>query len=127
MDNYQGQYHMARRSRFLQAMLYGALAGAAISLFDRQTRISVMSSSRRYMNDMKSMATHPNSAMNQVKEATTKLRMTIENIAEDVAFISARMDEIKEIPPQLAHMVRETKDAFVSEDGLHHVNQTVQH
>ncbi|PLT32978.1 hypothetical protein [Bacillus sp. V5-8f] len=123
MDVYQNK----TRSRFMQAMLYGAIAGAAISLFDRQTRYSVMNNSRRYLNDMRTMASHPNSTMNQVKEATSKLRTTMENIAEDVAFISARMDEIKEIPPQLAEMVRETKDAFVSEDGLHHVNQTLKH
>ncbi|RFU62929.1 YtxH domain-containing protein [Peribacillus glennii] len=123
MDNYQ----LTRRNRFMQAIVYGAIAGAAISLLDRQTRDSVMNGSRRYMTDMKTMVSHPNSTMNQVKEATSKLRTTMENIAEDVAFISARMDEIKEIPPQLAHMVRETRDAFVSEDGLHHVNESVMH
>lgn len=116
-------YGMTTRSRFTQALIMGAIAGAAISLFDRGTRRSVMNSSKRYMTDMRTMVQHPDSALAQVKDTTAKLRTTVENISEDIAFIAARVEEMKDIPPQLAQMVKETKDAFVSENGVHHVNQ----
>jgi hypothetical protein len=114
-----------KRSRFMQAVLLGAVTGAAISLFDRRTRNSVMNSGKRYMDDMKSMATHPDSALNQVKEASSKLRTTIDNISQDLAFITTRIEEMKDIPPQVAQMIKETKDAFVSDEGIHHLNQEI--
>ncbi|CAH0345197.1 YtxH domain-containing protein [Bacillus sp. CECT 9360] len=118
-------YSTATRSRFTQALIIGAIAGAAISLFDRGTRRSVMNSSKRYVTDVRTMVTHPNSALDQVTEATAKLRTTIENISEDIAFITARVEEMKDIPPQVAQMVKETKDAFVSDNGVHHVNHGI--
>jgi hypothetical protein len=125
--NYGQDLRATKRSRFMQAAMLGALAGALISLFDRNTRKSVLASSKRYMGDMKSIVTNPDSTLNQLKETSGKLRATIEQISEDVAFISARVEEIKEIPPQVAHVVKETKDAFTTDEHFHHVNSQMQH
>ncbi|MDQ0220391.1 YtxH domain-containing protein [Peribacillus cavernae] len=124
MDNNRAGYRMANRSKFMQAIVLGAFTGAAISLFDRQTRNAVMSSSNRCMSGMKSLLMNPNNALNQVKQATGRLRSTIENISADVAFISSRVEEMKDIPPQVAQVVKETKDAFVSEEAIKHTGQS---
>ena len=50
MNNAREEYKStAKKSKFMSAVLLGALAGAAVSFFDRNTRKSVMASSRNYM------------------------------------------------------------------------------
>ncbi|WP_409304362.1 YtxH domain-containing protein [Peribacillus sp. SCS-155] len=127
MNNYMVSQPPGRTSRFMRALMLGALAGAAISLLDRTTRRSVMDNSMRYMNDMRSIVAHPDSALNQLKDMSSRLRTTIEQISQDVAFISAKMEEMKEIPPQVAHMVKETKDAFVTDGEVHHAQNLQTH
>ena len=38
MSNIREEYKCAKKSKFMQAILIGALAGAAVSLFDKNTR-----------------------------------------------------------------------------------------
>jgi hypothetical protein len=101
-----------KNSKFIKWMFWGACAGAALSLLDKNTRDTVAASSKTYMNGAVSMVKNPNSALNQVRSVSANIRKTVENISDDVAFIQARVEELKEIPPQVAHVVMETKEAF---------------
>lgn len=102
-------------------ILGGAVAGIAISLLDRNTRNSVMSGSKNMITNMKSMAKNPDDLVGSVKEMSGKLRTSIEQISEDVAFISSKVDEMKEVPPQVAGVIKETKEVVVDK----HMNEDV--
>lgn len=107
--------HGAKKSIFLKSILIGAAAGAVISLFDKTTRTSVISSGKGCIREMKTFAKNPGSILTQVRETTDQIRTTIEQITDDAVYISQKVEELKEIPPQLAHAVIETKDAITAE------------
>ncbi|OIK11653.1 hypothetical protein [Bacillus sp. MUM 13] len=119
MGNYAGNYQSTGKSWFFQGMFYGAMAGAAISLLNQNTRQSVLQGSRQCMRSMKGYLKNPNQTLNQIKEATGNMRAAIEKIADDAAYISERVEEMKAIPPQVAHVVKETKEAFSSDQSEH--------
>ncbi|WP_180954965.1 YtxH domain-containing protein [Bacillus sp. V3-13] len=107
---------MTDSNRFWKGMLYGALAGGVISLFNRQTRNAFMSDCRSAFGGVANMVKHPGAAAGQIKEVTSKLRSTVEEISNDVAFISQKVEEMREITPQVAGIVKETKEAFTGND-----------
>ncbi|MBA9026516.1 MULTISPECIES: hypothetical protein [Bacillaceae] len=107
--------HGLKKSIFLKSILVGAAAGAVISLFDKTTRTSVISSGKGCIREMKSFVKNPSSVFTQVRETTEQIRTTIEQITEDAVFISQKVEELKEIPPQLAQTVIETKEAITAE------------
>ncbi|AXN39488.1 hypothetical protein CN689_18545 [Peribacillus butanolivorans] len=115
MSNIREEYKCAKKSKFMQAVLIGALAGAAVSLFDKNTRSSVLANSKSCMNNMKELVKNPNGILNQVRETSSKVRATVEKISDDVSFISQRVEEMKDIPSQVAHVVMETKEVFSAE------------
>ncbi|KMY45795.1 hypothetical protein AC622_17625 [Bacillus sp. FJAT-27916] len=94
-------------------ILGGAVAGIAISLLDRNTRNSVMNGSKSMVTNVKSVAKNPDDLVGSLKEMSGKLRTSIEQISEDVAFISSKVDEMKEVPPQVAGVIKETKEVVV--------------
>ncbi|KMY48611.1 hypothetical protein [Peribacillus loiseleuriae] len=104
-----------KKSIFLKSILIGAAAGAVISLLDKTTRSSVISSGKGCIQEMKSFVKDPSLSLTKVCDTTEQIRMTIEQITEDAVFISQKVEELKEIPPQLAHAVIETKDAITAE------------
>ncbi|KOR77333.1 hypothetical protein AM232_01690 [Bacillus sp. FJAT-21352] len=116
MSNIREEYKCAKKSKFMQAVFIGALAGAAISLFDKQTRYSVLENSKSCMSNMKEFVKNPNGVLTQVRETSSKVRSTVEKISEDVSFISQKVEEMKDIPSQVAQVVMETKEVFAVEE-----------
>lgn len=106
-----------KNSQFTKAVLLGALAGAVISLFDKDTRSSVVVNGRSFASGVKNFLLHPDGVLNQVKEATGTMRSTVEKISDDVAFIADKVDEFKEVPSQLVKMVIDTKESFEQDKG----------
>lgn len=100
-------------TKFWKGVLLGAIAGGAISLFDRTTRYTVIGSCQKTTGKIKYYAKHPQEAVDYVKESTRKIRSTMEEVGEEVAFISGKIEELKEITPQVADLVKDTKEAFI--------------
>ena len=94
-------------------ILGGAAAGFAISLLDKNTRKTVMTGGQKMITNVKSMAKDPNSVVENVKEMSGKIRTNIDQIGQDVSFISEKVDEMKEMPPQVAGVIKETKEVLV--------------
>ncbi|MGX2958390.1 hypothetical protein JNUCC23_03770 [Peribacillus sp. JNUCC 23] len=104
-----------KKSIFLKSILIGAAAGAVISLFDKTTRTSIISSGKGCIQEMRTFVKNPSLSLTKVCDTTEQIRMTIEKITDDAVYISQKVEELKEIPPQLAHAVIETKDAITAE------------
>ncbi len=100
-------------SKLWMAILGGAAAGFAISLLDKKTRNTVMTGGQKMMTNVKSVAKDPNSLVENVKDMSGKIRTNIDQIGQDVSFISEKVDEMKEMPPQVAGVIKETKEVLV--------------
>lgn len=108
---------MGSTNKFWKGILFGALAGGAISLLDRETRKSVMENCKKTAGNITYYVKHPNEVGEQLKEKTEKLRMTVEQVSEDVSFIAEKVEELREIIPSVAGIVKDTKEAFVKPDS----------
>jgi uncharacterized protein YoxC len=103
---------MASSRRFWLGMIVGALAGGAISLLDRETRQAVKGDIKKASGTVTYIAKHPNEFIEEVQDTVNKVRSTVEQVTEDVAFITEKVEEIKDVPPQVAEIVQESKEAF---------------
>jgi len=103
---------MANSKKFWMGIALGAIAGGAISLFDKATRQSVKEDFNKASGSVAYIAKHPNEFISEVKDTVNKVKATVEQVTEDVAFIAEKVEEIKEIPPQVAEIVQDTKDSL---------------
>jgi gas vesicle protein len=103
-------------SKFWKGVILGAIAGGALSLFDRKTRISVTENIQCTSEKLVYFAKHPQETINTVKETSRKIRSTMEEVGAEVSFIAEKIDELKELTPQVADLVKDTKDAFNNDE-----------
>lgn len=103
---------MGSQNRFLKGIVLGAIAGGAISLLDRETRKSVVESCKRGTKEVSYYLSHPNEIAEQIREKTHKLRTTVEQVSEDVTYIAEKVEELREVTPSVAGLVKDTKEAF---------------
>ncbi|WP_338471780.1 YtxH domain-containing protein [Niallia sp. XMNu-256] len=104
------------KSKFWKGVLLGALAGGALSLFDRETRKVVVGNCQKTTDKITYYARHPQEAVDQLKESTSKIRQTIEEVGEEVSFIAEKIDELKSMTPQVTDFVKETKETFIEKE-----------
>lgn len=102
--------------KFWQGVLLGALAGGAMSLLDRETRKSVVEGCKKTTSDISYYMKHPNEVVEQVKEASSQLRNTIEQVSDDVSFIAEKVEELREVTPAVTGIVKDTKEAFTKDE-----------
>jgi len=105
------------KSKFWKGVLFGAIAGGSLSLFDRTTRMSVLESCQRTTGRITHFAKHPQETIDCVTRSTRKLRLTIEEVGEEVSFISEKINELREITPQVVETVKGAKAAFTDPDS----------
>jgi gas vesicle protein len=103
-------------SKFWKGVLLGAIVGGAISLLDRTTRTSVKKNIQNTSGKIAYFAKHPQETIDTVKETSRKIRSTVEEVGEEVSFIAEKIDELRELTPQVVDIVKDTKDAFVENE-----------
>jgi gas vesicle protein len=103
------------KSKLLQGMLLGAIAGGALSLFDKETRRAVLETSRKTAGSAAYYIKNPSKAAESIKQTASSIRTTIEHVTEDVTFITEKVEELKEVTPQVMDIVQETRSAFSKE------------
>lgn len=103
---------MGSQNKFWKGVLFGALAGGAISLLDRETRKSVADSCKSTAKGVSYFISHPNDIAEKVKEKTSQIRTTVEQVSEDVSFIAEKVEELREVTPAVVGIVNDTKEVF---------------
>lgn len=103
-------------SKFWRGVILGAIAGGALSLFDRKTRISVKENIQCTSEKLVYIAKHPQETINTVKETGKKIQSTMEEVGAEVSFIAEKIEELKELTPQVADIVKDAKDAFIDDE-----------
>ncbi|KAB2336097.1 YtxH domain-containing protein [Cytobacillus depressus] len=105
------------KSLFLKGVLFGALAGGALSLLDRATRESVVSNCKKTTKEVSFYVKNPKVAVNQVKDMTNKIQSTFEQVSSEVSYIMEKVEELKETTPEVVELVEDTKEAFFEKDS----------
>lgn len=104
------------KNQFWKGMLYGAIAGGALSLFDKDTRQIMKKNVSKVYQQVSYVVRHPGEISDQVKETAEKLRTTFEQVSEDISYITGKVDELRELTPQVKEIVKDTKDNFSQND-----------
>ncbi|MBB6447354.1 YtxH domain-containing protein [Bacillus benzoevorans] len=103
-------------SKFWKGVLLGAVVGGALSLFDRQTRTTVVGNCLKTKEKITYYAKHPDEAAQCMTESARKIRSTIEEVGEDISFITEKVEELRELTPQMVDIVKDTKDVLLDPD-----------
>jgi hypothetical protein len=107
---------MAGTSKFWKAMVWGALAGGAVSLLNKETRTAVVDGAKKTSNNLTYAVKNPREITNSIREAAKKIQTTVEQMNDDIVYIAGKVDELRSTTPQLVGILKETKEAFVHED-----------
>lgn len=106
---------MDQKNKLRKGILLGALAGGLISLLDKNTRVATINNCRNCFNKVKTVVQDPNVVIDEVKDVTSRAKNSISQITDDIIFISEKVNELKEVSPQVVNIVQETKGAFESD------------
>ena len=99
-------------SKLGKFIVMGALAGALISLCDRATREHVTYKSKSFMYDVRYYSKNPDVVKSKLQVQAEKYQSIYEQIANDATYFKSKIDELKELSPQVKELVVDTKDAF---------------
>lgn len=92
-------------------MLLGAIAGGAISLLDKHTRQTMKENVVTASKKVSYIVRNPG-------EITEKIRTAFEQVSEDITYITDKVEELRELTPQVKEIVKESKDSFSKSDEL---------
>ncbi|WP_078549908.1 YtxH domain-containing protein [Litchfieldia alkalitelluris] len=102
------------RNKMVEGMLLGAVVGAAISLFDRETREQVVNGTIKAGEKAAHLIKHPGQVASEMKENIHQVRTTLEQVSEDIRFITGKVSELNRTTPEMINMIKDTQDVFTS-------------
>lgn len=112
-------------SKFGKFILFGALAGAAISLFDRATRQHMAKTTKDMAAEISYYSKNRDVLMSKIQEKKEKYQSVYEQLAGDASYIKQQVEELKALTPQVKEVVMNTKDAVVeSKDEVKDIVQS---
>ncbi|MEH7346299.1 YtxH domain-containing protein [Bacillus sp. JJ1532] len=106
------------KSLFWKGVLYGALAGGALSLLDRSTRESVTANCKKATKEVSYYVKNPGQAISEIKDMTNQIQSTFEQVSSEVSFIMEKVDELKESTTDVVELMGDTKQAFFEKDEV---------
>ncbi|MDQ0231652.1 YtxH domain-containing protein [Metabacillus malikii] len=104
---------MSNENKLLKGMVIGAIVGAAVSMFDKNTRQAVLQSSKSMCSSLTQYVKQPTKLTTDVKRKVDTVRDTVQEVSDDLAFINEKVNELKESSPHVIHMLQETKDKLI--------------
>ena len=111
-NSLEGEVKKMGKNLFLRGLLFGAAVGGALSLLDKQTREAMKVNVKKAYNQVSYVVQHPREITENVKETAGKIKNTIEQVSEDISYITGKVDELRELTPQVKEIVKDTKSAF---------------
>ncbi|KAB7672530.1 hypothetical protein [Bacillus sp. B1-b2] len=99
------------RMSLTKGLFIGSMVGVAFSLFDKQTRTQSVQNIRNW----KETATDLKAMTNSINRTSEKIKSTAVKLSDDATFVVEKLEELKEITPVVAGIIRETKDTFSTE------------
>ncbi len=102
-----------KESMLVKGILFGAVAGAGISLLDRTTREDVKYRLNNLSSDIKYYSQNREYFKLKLQEKADKIQSVYNQFSRDAQYLSGKVDELKTLSPQVKTLVTDTKEAFV--------------
>jgi gas vesicle protein len=106
---------MGSTNKFWTGVIAGAVAGGLISLLDRDTRQAVGEKTGKAAKNISYVLTHPKEIATNLKEKTMAIKNTALQISDEITYIVQKIDEVRELTPEVTGLVKDTKEAFLKE------------
>jgi len=87
-------------NKFVKGMIYGALVGGAITLFDKEVREKTLSEGKQKVRQIKGVILNPCETVDKVNRKFEQTRNYIQQFKRDVEFFAEKAEEIKELSLQ---------------------------
>ncbi|MFX3675096.1 MAG: YtxH domain-containing protein [Paenisporosarcina sp.] len=100
-------------SKLFKGIVFGAIAGVGISMFDRATRENVKYNIKTLSSDIQYYSKNREDLKIKLQEKAEKLQSVYNQFSQDAQYLTSKVDEIKTLTPQVKTLVTDTKDAFV--------------
>ena len=102
-----------KESMLVKGILFGAVAGAGISLLDRTTREDVKYRLNNLSSDIKYYSQNREDFKLKLQEKADKIQSVYNQFSRDAQYLSGKVDELKTLSPQVKTLVTDTQEAFV--------------
>ncbi|MEI4770188.1 YtxH domain-containing protein [Psychrobacillus sp. FJAT-51614] len=99
-------------NKLVKGIMCGALLGGAITMLDRKTRDSVMNKSRYIRNEIVYYSKNREELKTTIESQVTKWKAFYDQFSSDAKYLSQKVNEVKEMTPQVKTLLTDTKDAF---------------
>ena len=121
----EGEFKMTRKNQFWKGMLIGAIAGGAISLLDKQTREAMKENVQKTSSKVAYIVRNPGEISEKVKGTAAKIKTTFDQVSEDISYITDKVEELKELTPQVTDILKETKDSFTENENTNLIEEVL--
>lgn len=99
-------------NKLLSGVVCGAVIGGALTMLDKRTRDAVIHKSRYIGNQIQYYSKNRQELKSTLEDQATKWKSLYEQFASDATYISQKVNEVKEITPQVKTLLTDTKEAF---------------
>jgi methyl-accepting chemotaxis protein len=103
---------MTKKNYFWKGILLGAAAGGVLSLVDKGTRQEMKEKVQHVSGKLSYIVRNPKEISQKISGTVGKMKSTYEQVSEDISYIMEKVDELRELTPQVTEIVKETKDTF---------------
>ena len=100
------------KSKFIPAVLLGALAGAAISMLDKSTREHTIETSKKIKDTVTYYAQNRDELVQLVETKVDQAQSVYASTQENISSLMTKVEDVKALPETIMSLVTETKDAF---------------
>ena len=101
-------------NKFVKGLVFGAIAGAGFSLFDKATRHDMKYKLQTVSSDVKYYAKNREDLKMMLQEKAETVQSVYNQFTQDAQYLSGKYKEIKTLTPQVKTLVTDTKEAFAN-------------
>lgn len=87
-------------NKFVKGIIYGALIGGAMTLFDKEVRRKVLSEGKQKARQIKGVVLNPRETIDEIQGKFDQVRNSIQQFNRDIQFLTEKAAEIKELSLQ---------------------------
>ncbi|KYG91344.1 MULTISPECIES: hypothetical protein [Metasolibacillus] len=100
------------KSKLVPAIIFGALAGAALSMLDKQTRQHTIETSKKVKETVSYYSQNRDELQELIETKMEQAQSLYADVTNNIASIMEHVDDAKTLPNTVKSLVTETKDAF---------------
>ncbi|MGH2319599.1 YtxH domain-containing protein [Planococcus sp. SE5232] len=101
------------QNKLMTGLLVGAAVGIIVSLLDKNTRNDVVNKSKKASSSAKYYASNRDELVQAFQQQAERAQNLYSRISEDASYVGSKVNELKEMSPQVKEMALETKEAFM--------------